>query len=368
MVCGAMLSGLSRIFIGRPVAVRCRQAVSGRGEGSNLRGGPSIAGAMSASAPRTAVEGGLWDQIKHRYDAAQASGSSAYTDTNTEVLCEPLGPSSASPVVPYIVKIARRLRDKPKNAGKRSASREEKMKNNPFLPPDPNLYVAQLTGTHSLVLNKFNITPHHVIVITDAFEDQEKPLSLEDFEATWMVVRAMGDSGLGGMAFFNGGPLSGASQPHKHIQCVPLPIATTVDGKGLEAPFETIIRKALGEMVALGGARVGSVDALPFVHAVQGVGASTPEVLHQTYGALLDDLEERLRGQWTREDSYNMLLTKEYMMVVPRRAEFIMSVGANAMGFAGSFFLGTQAEIDDLKVLGPSRVLGSLGFGSNDDE
>ena len=89
-------------------------------------------------------------------------------------------------------------------------------------------------------------------------------------------------------------------------------------------------------------------------------------MLHQTYGALLNQLEERLRGRWTREDSYNMLLTREYMMVIPRRADFIMSVGANAMGFAGSFFLGTQAEIDDLKMLGPSRVLAALGFSSND--
>lgn len=327
-----------------------------------MRGGPSI----KPMSVRAAVEGGLWEQIKNRYDAAQASGTSSFTDTDTEVLTEPLGSSTSSPIVPYIVKIARRLRDKPKNVGKGSASREEKMKINPFLPPDPNLYVAQLTGTHSLVLNKFNITPHHVIIITDAFEDQEIPLSLKDFQATWMVVCEMGDDGLGGMAFFNRGPLSGASQPHKHIQCVPLPIASSADGKGLEAPFAPIIREALGILEAAGKGRIGSVDALPFVHAVRDVTAGTPEMLHQTYGALLNQLEERLRGRWTREDSYNMLLTREYMMVIPRRADFIMSVGANAMGFAGSFFLGTQAEIDDLKMLGPSRVLAALGFSSND--
>lgn len=361
----ALVSGISRI--GRQGALQCHRFASGRGEGSDVRGGPWIESLTTMSTTQAACEGGLWEQIKDRYDAAQASGTSSFTDTDTEVLHERLGSSASSPAVPYIVKIARRLRDKPKNVGKKSASREEKMKNNPFLPPDPDLYVAQLTETHSLVLNKFNITPHHVIVITDSFEEQEIPLSVEDFEATWMVVCGMGDARLGGMAFFNRGPLSGASQPHKHIQCVPLPIATGSDGKGLEAPFEPIIREALGAQGAADREQVGSVDALPFVHAVRYVGAATPRILHQTYNALLDHLEERLRGRWTREDSYNLLLTREYMMVIPRRAEFALSVGANAMGFAGSFFLGTQAEIDDLKMLGPSRVLGALAFSSDDD-
>ena len=305
----------------------------------------------------------LWEQIKHRYEAAQASQASSFTETSTEVVNEELSLRSSATTVQYIVKIARRLRDKPKNNNKKSTSREEKMRNNPFLPPDPNLYVTRLTDTHSLVLNKFNITPHHVIVITDAFQEQEVPLNLKDFEATWMVVRNVGDEGLGGMAFFNRGPLSGASQPHKHIQCVPLPIARDKDGQGMEAPFERIIGEAISETRGVkDGSVPASVELLPFVNAVHDVRNATPEALHRAYGSLLDSLEERLQRKWTRDDSYNMLLTKDYMMVIPRHAEHIESVGANAMGFAGSFFLGTQAEIDDLKRLGPSKVLGALGF------
>lgn len=297
----------------------------------------------------------MWEQVTQRYDAAQGSQASSFTETDTELFSDPTQTSQTS--FSYIVKVARRLRDKPKNASnKLTATREEEMKNNPFLPPDPNLYVMQLTPTHSLVLNKFNIMPHHVIIITDEFEEQEVPLSVRDFEATWKVVQGMGgDGGRGGMAFFNRGPLSGASQPHKHIQCVPMPIARGADGAPLEAPFEGSIREALA------GSR-GESDALPFVHGVRCVVNATPDALCEAYGALLDVLEERLRGQWSREDSYNMLLTREYIMVIPRRAEYIESVSANAMGFAGSFFVGTQAEIHDLKRLGPSRVLEALGF------
>jgi ATP adenylyltransferase len=342
----------------------------------------------SASCPPT-----LWERITQRYDAAQASRASLFTETDTELVEERVEGRRIS----YIVKIARRLRDKPKNVMGPRPSREDKMKNNPFLPPDPNLYVCRLTPTHSLVLNKFNITPHHVIVITDAFEEQEVPLSEADFEATWQVVEGMGGPGSsGGMAFFNCGPLSGASQPHKHIQCIPLPIAGRVASGEAESsssppppspssssppppssssppppssssssssssPFEAVIL----EEIEGKGAHVQEATTLPFVHGVAALGVegmTTAAGLHATYGKLLEALEARLRGRWTRGDSYNVLLTKKYMMVVPRRAEYVESVGANAMGFAGSFFLGTQEEIDDLKRLGPGTVLRALGF------
>ena len=40
---------------------------------------------------------------------------------------------------------------------------------------------------------------------------------------------------LGGLAFYNCGPVSGASQPHKHVQVVPLPLDGTDGGDGSSA-------------------------------------------------------------------------------------------------------------------------------------
>lgn len=37
---------------------------------------------------------------------------------------------------------------------------------NPFLPPDKDLWVGHLSPTHTLVLNKFNVVPHHSIVVS----------------------------------------------------------------------------------------------------------------------------------------------------------------------------------------------------------
>lgn len=60
---------------------------------------------------------------------------------------------------------------------------------NPFLPYDDALWVTHLSDTHTLLLNKFNIVPHHVLVVTRAFEQQSDLLKLEDFEAAWQVLQ-----------------------------------------------------------------------------------------------------------------------------------------------------------------------------------
>ena len=46
---------------------------------------------------------------------------------------------------------------------------------------------------------------------------------------------------LGALAFFNSGKVSGASQAHKHIQVVPLPLG---DDASHRLPFEPVVRQA----------------------------------------------------------------------------------------------------------------------------
>ena len=46
----------------------------------------------------------------------------------------------------------------------------------------------------------------------------------------------------GGLAYFNCGEEAGASQPHKHTQIVPLPLADSSSCKS--TPFESVIREA----------------------------------------------------------------------------------------------------------------------------
>lgn len=289
----------------------------------------------------------LWRDICSTYDQAQEKGASRFTETTTEIYRDDS--------FDYILKIARNLRDKPK------AKTKEKEWKNPFLPPDEDLFVCQLSDTHSLVLNKFNITPHHVIIITNEFVEQEEPLTREDIAATWQVVQSM--PGPGGMAFFNCGNLSGASQPHKHIQCVPMPLAYMNDSVPIQPPFESVIYESLRKSGAADGS-VTEVEKLPFIHGVVAIHPHmTIENIHKAYEDIIANLKTRLEQRgWNVGDSYNLILTQKYIMIAPRSSEYIESVSCNSMGFAGSFFLARQEVIDEMKRLGPTHVLSQLGF------
>jgi ATP adenylyltransferase len=49
--------------------------------------------------------------------------------------------------------------------------------------------VDHLSDTHTLLLNKFNVVPHHVLVVTRQFESQQDPLNSNDLAATQQVNR-----------------------------------------------------------------------------------------------------------------------------------------------------------------------------------
>jgi ATP adenylyltransferase/5',5'''-P-1,P-4-tetraphosphate phosphorylase II len=159
--------------------------------------------------------GMTWSAITDRYDSAQSSHIATITDTAPEVLVDALPQGSSPAQIHFLLRIATALREKPKGPSSVTTSLPKTWRN-PFLPPDPDLFVCHLSASHSLVLNKFNVVPHHVLVITREFAKQEEPLTAEDMEATLAVVQCM--PGDGGLAYFNRGPCSGASQPHKHIQ------------------------------------------------------------------------------------------------------------------------------------------------------
>ena len=44
---------------------------------------------------------------------------------------------------------------------------------------------------------------------------------------------------------------------------------------------------------------------------------------------------------------YNLLMTREFMMIVPRRAECVEEMSINAMGFMGSLFVETELNLNE---------------------
>lgn len=315
----------------------------------------------------------LWSLIVERYLEAQAQRASASIETNVATLPDTkLG-------VNFILQVAAALRDKPKP--KSHSTGDKRDWQNPFLPYDPALWVEHLSDTHTLLLNKFNVVAHHVLVVTRQFESQLDPLGTADMEATWAVVQSMPE---GGMAFYNCGPESGASQPHKHVQVVPLPLGGPAPAGSTHSVAGPPIWAAMAP--SLEGAAPGEVvdlTALPFAaFAVKLPPDVTPSFLADAAASLLDrcrhflgappppppaqpqplEQGEAPPGLGPVPLSYNLLLTRRFLLLVPRRRETVGPVSCNSVAFAGSFFVRSREELEFVKGVGPAHVLAEVGF------
>lgn len=229
----------------------------------------------------------------------------------------------------------------------------------PFLPCDPHLFVADLSPSHRLLLNKFNVLDHHLLVVTRVFVDQESLLEPADFEALAPCMVAAG-----GLAFYNGGAAAGASQAHKHLQWVPLPLA----GSGPPIPMEPLLAQAGYD------GSVGRVANLPFRHAMVRLEAAAGKdaepwanAVHRSYRTLLAAAgigARSVEGEQRQSAPYNLLLTRDWLLLVPRSAERFEGTSVNALGFAGSLFVRTAAELERIRAAGPMQVLTRVAVAS----
>jgi len=219
--------------------------------------------------------------------------------------------------------------------------------NNPFLPHDPNLFVAGLSETHICLLNKYPIIPGHHLIVTRAFEAQETQLTLADFEATWRCLAQVD-----GVAFYNSGQMAGASQPHKHMQLIPHP----TDEEAL--PNEALLR---GELLFRGARHVYARTQADF-------DAGFVRDLHERYQGLLAQLGLSPAPGQSKPKPYNLLLTREFMMVVPRIRECLGEMSLNAMAFMGSLFVRSEEQLEALQRFGLLNTLRYAAGGPEDKE
>ena len=223
---------------------------------------------------------------------------------------------------------------------------------NPFLPHEPDLFVADISDSHFALLNKYNVIVHHLLIVTRQFVDQEVLIGADDFLA---LAACMAE--IDGLAIYNGGALAGASQPHKHLQLVPLPF---VEG-GPPVPVEPLFAAVSARRGIL------RVPGFPFQHAFawtdpdwfRDPGAAAVRQ-HRLYLDLLaaTALGAVKIGEEERQSApYNLLATRRWMLLVPRSRDLFDSVSVNSLGFAGSLFVRDQAQMAVLRRAGPMAVL-----------
>src|SRR5271169_3104867 len=166
----------------------------------------------SGKAKMPLQKGTLWNCIIATTERARASGVLLPAPT-TYTFVEDSG-------IFFFVRVLTSLQRKDEAREEQVAVASPAKKVNPFFPPEEDLTVADITDTHVAILNKFNVVDHHLLIVTRRFEDQEMLLNANDFEAMWTCMAEFN-----GLGFYNGGRKAGASQQHKHLQIVPLPLA-----------------------------------------------------------------------------------------------------------------------------------------------
>jgi sulfate adenylyltransferase (ADP) / ATP adenylyltransferase len=283
----------------------------------------------------------LWEKITKRTQSALASGALRSIPTTHEVV-EIDG-------IAYVLRRLNNLQRKLDAKKKQDEGAKRGVEFNPFLPYEEELYVGDITPTHVCLLNKFNIVDHHILIITRAFEDQTMLLTLADFEALVLAL-----SEIDGLAFYNGGPPAGASQKHKHLQVVPLPMSPEV-----RIPIEPEILKR-----AIDPYKVFTVPLFLFQHSVVMLEkTSTGANYYECYQKLLMSLGLDTVGPM-QSGAYNFLCTREWMMIVPRLLPEWNGVEINSLGFAGALLVRNDQQAERLKDLGPMMFLSRVGIGA----
>ncbi|MGU7782211.1 ATP adenylyltransferase family protein [Burkholderia sp. PU8-34] len=289
--------------------------------------------------------GMLWPAVLRQSEHALACGALRPIET-TQTTLEDGG-------VRFLVRQVSSLARKDDEGRKRQAGLPpERGSSDPFLPCDPDLFVADITDTHLALLNKFNVIDHHLLIVTRRFEPQEALLNAADFTALFTCMAEFP-----GLGFYNGGRAAGASQPHKHLQIVPLPFAAGEP----TPPIAPLLASARDE------GSVCAVAGLAFPHAFARLtlspGTSPIDIAQRALGVYRDLLDAiglhaiDVAGEAHQSAPYNLLVMPQGMLAVPRSRERVDGISINALGFAGSLFVRDAAQMQIIRTLGPMTVL-----------
>jgi len=277
----------------------------------------------SALHPPPAV--GFWAEVVDRADAALASGAMHSFECALEFVQD----AGVEFVMRVATKFPRGETAKGRGAG------APRLPDDPFADPERALIVREINGTHRALLNKFSVLREHLLIVTRRYEEQTSLLDESDFAA---LCVAMEDAEV--LAFYNGGTEAGASQKHKHIQVVTLPLSPRHS-----VPMDVLLEKAQPQ--------------LPFPNATARLAAGAagrPAEMLRTY------LDLHARAGLAPPKPYNLLVTHEWMLVVPRARDRFEDISINSLAFAGSFFVRDARHAHIIASSGPMHVLKSVAM------
>ncbi|OIW29322.1 hypothetical protein CONLIGDRAFT_669221 [Coniochaeta ligniaria NRRL 30616] len=216
-----------------------------------------------------------------------------------------------------------------------------------------NFAIGPVGDSHVLAFNKFCVVrPHMLLVTADGFRRQYEALDLHDLAAARHVMGSSFQGGGGGreyMMLYNCGVDAGCSRLHKHMQILPKP-GNSIGG----------YRLWLDDTEDMVGAMI------PFKHFLARF-KDLPDAngLLRVYLSLLGNAQAALRDQGENKPghavAHNVVLTRRWMVVIPRRRAGVDGADANAAGMLGMVWLSDEDRLKKWLEVGPADVLTQCG-------
>ena len=230
-----------------------------------------------------------------------------------------------------------------------------------------SLDIAFIFPVHKLVYNTYPaLRPSYLLLTASSLHHQSSPLSLTDINAarTALAGLSRGSGGENGvkheeeetgnyMLIFNCGRASGCSRSHKHMKLFPRPSPSSFhlfpdspSDKPAKVPY-------LYDLFH----HSPSFPLGPFDNP------DTPTSIATFYESSLSRFRALLNIEGDDEHiPHNMIMTREWTIVIPRRAAQVNGLSANATGMMGMVWVSKMEEVEQWKREGPWKILGELGL------
>lgn len=373
---------------------------------------------MSGSVvPSLSSVSSILTKVARQYESALNTNSIFFYPSKITILSQDVEGSSKSTTIPWTIRCVPALLDKAKEKHQQNSettsaktsdlTKDAKKQQNPsdvFAPPyHPDLLVEELPK-HTILLNKFCVVPKHFLLVTREFASQNVPPSPDTLTIAYRILQShkalsaqrhddvAHDKEL--LAFYNCGKVSGASQPHQHMQFAEL----GAEGKQEESINSSLANVAIPVEQLLSripqDGREDEVYALPlpyqhFVSIIRQPPTDDTEKLQDYLGmkllSLLDaQFQARLAAYDAQKDkgastddhrsapSWNLLMTTRAMHLIPRKKEefdglrdrvnqegkehkedgvdLVGSLSVNSLGYAGHLLVKSLKELEYLQT------------------
>lgn len=213
--------------------------------------------------------------------------------------------------------------------------------------------IPRASPTHNLVLNKYPVIFNHFISATKENKPQTDLLEEDDLYLAYACLQSWKENGQPLFAFFNSGEHSGASQPHRHLQFLPVQ-----DMRGNEESDWGLLCNTMNSPIHEKLSLLCN-PGLPFVHFATKLQASmTGSEIRAKYLLLmraalasistasglnaLDTVIICENGRTTF--SYNLAMTTDLIAILPRKNEAsdIPGLSGSSVAINGTILAGTM--------------------------